>query len=145
MSTLLRLDAKVATAFYGQFPKLREAQQAVIEPLLSGQNVVLTSGTGSGKTEAVMAPLVSKHWRQATRSGDLFLIYIAPTKALVKTTWKNDCIRLCRRSGFALGFVMVTVTTRQKVLHYTFLSPRQNPLMYCCSEESSRFNPFARW
>ena len=89
MSTLSRLDSQVATAFYGQFPELREAQQAVIEPLLSGQNVVLTSGTGSGKTEAVMAPLVSKHWRQATRSGDLFLIYIAPTKALVNDLEKR--------------------------------------------------------
>jgi ATP-dependent Lhr-like helicase len=36
-----------------------------------------------------MAPLVSKHWRQATRSGDLFLIYIAPTKALVNDLEKR--------------------------------------------------------
>jgi len=89
MSFLQQLDARVATAFYGRFPQLREAQQAAIEPLLSGRNVVLTSGTGTGKTEAVMAPLVSKFWRQAVSTGSLFLLYIAPTKALVNDLEKR--------------------------------------------------------
>jgi ATP-dependent Lhr-like helicase len=53
------LDQRVNSAFYGRFPTLRKMQEAAIEPLLSGRNVILTSGTGSGKTEAVMAPLVS--------------------------------------------------------------------------------------
>lgn len=83
MSESLSLEARVATAFYGQFGQLRPAQQAAIEPLLSGRNVVLTSATGSGKTEAIIAPLVSKYWRQAASSDNLFLLYISPTKALV--------------------------------------------------------------
>lgn len=78
-----QLDQRVASVFYGRFPQLREAQKAAIEPLLSGRNVVLSSGTGSGKTEAVMAPLVSKYWQQAAKADNLFLLYIAPTKALV--------------------------------------------------------------
>lgn len=84
-----QLNKRIATAFYGGFNELREAQEAAIAPLLSGQNVILTSGTGSGKTEAVMAPLVSKHWRDAVRDDCLFLLYIAPTKALVNDLEKR--------------------------------------------------------
>lgn len=84
-----QLDQQVYSAFYGRFPKLREVQEATIEPLLSGRNVILTAGTGSGKTEAVMAPLVSKYWRQAITSNALFLLYVAPTKALVNDLEKR--------------------------------------------------------
>lgn len=79
----ISLDQRVATAFYGSFAQLRDAQHAAIEPLVSGRNIVLTSATGSGKTEAVMAPLVSRYWQHALATGTLFLLYIAPTKALV--------------------------------------------------------------
>lgn len=89
MRTVQHLDSRVAAAFYGRFPQLREGQQATIEPLLSGCNVVLTSGTGSGKTEAAMAPLVSKYWREAADTNTLFLLYIAPTKALVNDLEKR--------------------------------------------------------
>lgn len=85
----INLDRSVASAVYGRFKELRDAQQAAIEPLLAGRNIVLTSGTGSGKTEAVMAPLVSKYWREAVRDDYLFLLYIAPTKALVNDLEKR--------------------------------------------------------
>jgi ATP-dependent Lhr-like helicase len=83
------MEARVMSAFFGRFPQLREAQKASIEPLLSGHNVVMTSGTGSGKTEAVMAPLVSKYWKQAAKTDNIFLLYIAPTKALVNDLEKR--------------------------------------------------------
>jgi ATP-dependent helicase Lhr and Lhr-like helicase len=85
----VRLDPQVASAFYGRFPELRPAQEAAIEPILNGENIILTSGTGSGKTEAVLAPIVSKFWRSAVREGNLFLLYIAPTKALVNDLEKR--------------------------------------------------------
>lgn len=89
MSSLSLLESCVAAAFYGQFPEVREAQQATIEPLLSGHNVILTSRTGSGKTEAVLAPLVNKYWRRAVSTNSLFLLYISPTKALVNDLEKR--------------------------------------------------------
>ena len=83
MSGIHTLDERVAAAFFGHFATLREAQEAAIEPLVSGRNVVLSSATGSGKTEAVVAPLISKYWRAAAKSESVILLYIAPTKALV--------------------------------------------------------------
>ncbi len=98
------LGSKVATAFYGGFPHLREAQLATIEPIMVGKNVVLSAGTGTGKTEAVMAPLMAKYWREAVREHRLILIYIAPTKALV-----ND---VERRLAGPLGTLGITVGVR---------------------------------
>jgi ATP-dependent Lhr-like helicase len=83
------LDPRVATAFYGRFESLRGAQQAAIEPILAGRNVILSSGTGSGKTEAVMAPLMSRLWREGAKTDALVLLYIAPTKALVNDLEKR--------------------------------------------------------
>ncbi|MDD2600634.1 MAG: DEAD/DEAH box helicase [Kiritimatiellae bacterium] len=89
-----KLDPVIASVLYGRHPSLHPPQKAAITPLLLGLNIILTSGTGSGKTEAVSAPLVSRHWREAIRDDRLFLLYIAPTKALI-----ND---IARRLGTAL-------------------------------------------
>ena len=89
MSNLELLERRVASAFYGRFPTLRPAQEAVIEPLLNGQNVVLSSGTGSGKTEAVLAPLLSRYWRKAVETDALTLLYVAPTKSLINDLEKR--------------------------------------------------------
>lgn len=83
------LDPSVAAAFYGRFVSLHGAQQAAIEPILAGQNVILSSRTGSGKTEAVMAPLMNRLWREAAKTDALVLLYIAPTKALVNDLEKR--------------------------------------------------------
>jgi ATP-dependent Lhr-like helicase len=98
MSNVKSLERQVASAFYGRFTSLRPAQEAAIPPILLGQNVVLSSGTGSGKTEAVVAPLVSRHWRLALESDSLTLLYIAPTKALA-----NDLARRLQAPLETLG------------------------------------------
>ncbi|BAZ03072.1 DEAD/DEAH box RNA helicase (plasmid) [Tolypothrix tenuis PCC 7101] len=89
MSGIEILERVVASAFYGRFATLRPVQEAAIEPLIKGRNVVLSSGTGSGKTEAVLAPLLSRYWRQAAKTGALTILYIAPTKALVNDLEKR--------------------------------------------------------
>lgn len=89
MSNVALLDDTVAAAFYGEFSKLRNVQESTIDPIIANRNVVLTSATGSGKTEAVMAPMVGKYWRQAVRDDSLFLLYISPTKALANDLEKR--------------------------------------------------------
>lgn len=84
-----QLDPRVATAFYGRFHSLRPAQEAALGPLLAGHDVVLSSGTGSGKTEAVLAPIVSRIWREASTSDHVVILYVAPTKALVNDLEKR--------------------------------------------------------
>lgn len=98
MTQVNLLDKRVATAFYGRFNTIRQSQQEVIEPLINGRNVVLTSGTGSGKTEAVVAPIISRYYIDALVKNELFLIYISPTKALV-----NDLEKRLRPSLMSLG------------------------------------------
>lgn len=78
-----QLHPRVAAFFYGRFPRLHPAQQAALEPLLAGRNIVLSAGTGSGKTEAVVVPLISRGWLEAVRENRTFLLYICPTKALI--------------------------------------------------------------
>ena len=83
MTAQQQLDPRVAAAFYGRFPRLNPAQEAALEPLLAGRNIVLSAGTGSGKTEAVVVPLVNRGWADAVRDGRTFILYICPTKALI--------------------------------------------------------------
>ena len=54
-------------AFYGAFPALRPFQIEVITPLLQGYDLILQAATGSGKTEAVLAPCLDR-WRTWLRA-----------------------------------------------------------------------------
>lgn len=83
MTPLERLESKIASAFYGRFVSLRPVQEGAIDPILAGKNVVLSSGTGSGKTEAVLAPLVNRYYSNIFEEEQPIILYIAPTKALV--------------------------------------------------------------
>lgn len=77
------LRTSVASSFYGSFKSLHKIQDSAIYPLVNGKNVVLSAGTGSGKTEAVMAPIISKYLIEMIENDSLTVLYIAPTKALV--------------------------------------------------------------
>ena len=74
----------VGNAFFGQFPTLREVQRRAIPPIHAGGNVLVTSATASGKTEAVIAPLVARTRDIAPKGhGRIRMLLIAPTRALV--------------------------------------------------------------
>jgi ATP-dependent Lhr-like helicase len=132
MSPLELLDPAVASAFYGGFSTLREQQKAAIEPLMAGLNMVLSSGTGSGKTEAVMAPLISRYRRAAQESDLPTILYVAPTKALVNDLEKRLQLPL-HSLGLRLGIrhgdrddltraqlphVLITTPESLEVLHF---------------------------
>lgn len=71
-------------AFFGSFRRLTEIQRRAIAPILAGKNALVVSATASGKTEAVVAPLLAR-LREA--GGDparrIRLLVVAPTRSLV--------------------------------------------------------------
>jgi ATP-dependent Lhr-like helicase len=77
------LSAEVGAAFFGGFAKLRPVQEAAIASLGAGRSAVISAGTGSGKTEAVTAPLISRFRAEAIRDAKTVLLYVCPTKALI--------------------------------------------------------------
>jgi ATP-dependent Lhr-like helicase len=85
MSTL---SLPVGRAFYGHFRDLREIQRESVAPVLNGDDVLVLSPTGSGKTEAVIAPLVEKYLAIARTSKGPVILYVTPTRALA-----NDLLR----------------------------------------------------
>jgi ATP-dependent Lhr-like helicase len=97
------------------WPRLRELQEAAIEPLLAGDDALLLAPTAGGKTEAAAFPLLSKmaseNWRGTS------LIYVCPLKALLN----NLLPRLEQYSGWlgrraAIWHGDVTAPARRKVL-----------------------------
>jgi ATP-dependent Lhr-like helicase len=68
------------------------------QPLLEGLDAVVLSGTGSGKTTAVLAPLVQKHLLAHHGSLQAAIVYVVPTKAL-----GNDVVRRIGPPLEALG------------------------------------------
>ena len=64
-----------------QWHELRDVQERAIGPVLGGRNVLISSATASGKTEAAFLPICSALAEEAAAS--LGVIYIAPLKALI--------------------------------------------------------------
>jgi ATP-dependent Lhr-like helicase len=80
MPDFSHLLSKTFYAFFGKYPALRPAQEKAMPLILEGQNVVIISPTGSGKTEAVIAPTCEL---ALAAPGEVYCLYICPTRALV--------------------------------------------------------------
>ncbi|MEO0102505.1 MAG: DEAD/DEAH box helicase [candidate division WOR-3 bacterium] len=73
--------------FFARFGKLTEVQKKAIPLILEGNNLLVISPAATGKTEAVLAPvieLVLRKWKGERPA----ILYISPTRALV-----NDLFR----------------------------------------------------
>ncbi len=96
-SPLLQLP-NTYRAFYGTFPCLRPTQKQAIGPVLAGEDLILQSATGSGKTEAVLAPCLERIIRCGRREA---LLYIVPTRALALDLNRRFETILSERLGLA--------------------------------------------
>lgn len=91
----------VGAAFLGRFSFLQEIQTQVIPLILKGKDVLVCAPTASGKTEAILAPLIRKIRLtplETARTGP-HLLAIAPTRALV-----NDLLRRIQTPCNAIGW-----------------------------------------
>ena len=77
-SPLLQLPNTFRT-FYGAFPALHPIQEQAIRPVLDNRDLIIQSATGSGKTEAVLAPCLERIISSGLTEAAL---YIVPTRAL---------------------------------------------------------------
>ncbi|MCD6177488.1 MAG: DEAD/DEAH box helicase [Candidatus Cloacimonetes bacterium] len=67
--------------FFGRYGKLLSIQSKTIPIVLDGKNAIIISAAASGKTEAIVAPLIERHLEE--NWGNLAILYISPTRALV--------------------------------------------------------------
>lgn len=98
-SPLLQLP-NTYRAFYGAFSSLRPFQTEVIDPILRGCDVILQATTGSGKTEAILAPCLE---RVMCASEPETILYVVPTRALVHDLRRRLEPVLHDRLGLQLG------------------------------------------
>lgn len=87
-------------AFYGAFPYLYPFQKQSIEPILQGKDLILQSATGSGKTEAVLAPCVERVIQSERQQTAL---YVVPTRALAVDLERRLTPVLKDRLGLQMG------------------------------------------
>lgn len=73
------------TPFFTRFGKLTAVQVETIPKIVSGQNVLVSAPTASGKTESVVAPLAERLKREQWKG--LSILYIVPTRALANDTF----------------------------------------------------------
>ena len=96
----MRVD--VLKAFFGNFTTLSDIQEKAIPILLKDEDAVLRAPTASGKTEATIAPLVSKYFQELKSASGVKIIITSPTKALVNDLEKRLEIPLSRL-GITVG------------------------------------------
>ena len=70
--------------FFTRHGNFTSVQQRAIPPIVTGRDVLLIAATATGKTEAVVAPLVERFWRQLRKGRGLTILYICPMRALVR-------------------------------------------------------------
>jgi ATP-dependent helicase Lhr and Lhr-like helicase len=88
---LLAKPVQKALADYG-FVAPTLPQTKAFPPILAGENVLLIAPTGSGKTEAVLLPILSKLVEQKSQNSQpngIQVIYITPLRALNRDMLKR--------------------------------------------------------
>lgn len=81
-----RLD-RTWSAFFGRHGSFTTSQLLAIPALLAGANIMLCAPTASGKTEAVIAPLIERHLSPENSANSITILYLTPTKALANDLW----------------------------------------------------------
>jgi replicative superfamily II helicase len=122
--------------FFGRFSALTAAQKALIRPVLDGQDVILQAGTGSGKTEAILAPATE---RLVTSPDPFTILYVVPTRALALDMNRRITF-LYRQLGLRAGFRTGDgKTLRDRKPHLLILTPESLDVLIGSQNEDNRY------
>ncbi|MGQ9701513.1 MAG: DEAD/DEAH box helicase [bacterium] len=89
--------------FFSRFGRFTPIQELAIPHILDGENVVVISPAATGKTEAVIAPIIENLFSKDTKG--LRVLYITPTRALV-----NDLFRRLEEPIISLNLTIARKT-----------------------------------
>ena len=91
--------------FFARHGRFTPIQELAIPPIVGGKDTLVTAATAAGKTEAVIAPLLERWWEHA-QANQLALLYICPTRALVRDLTErlhplldNTAVRVAAKTG----------------------------------------------
>ncbi|MCB0231746.1 MAG: DEAD/DEAH box helicase, partial [Anaerolineae bacterium] len=80
------------SAFFARHGSLTAVQEQAIPLILAGRDTLVSAPTASGKTEAVIAPLLERYLLGPNavrgREPTLHILYISPTRALVRDLYE---------------------------------------------------------
>ncbi len=74
--------------FFARHGRFTPIQQQAIPFILDSRDTLVIAATASGKTEAVIAPLLERLWPRLKQPG-LSILYICPTRALVRDLYER--------------------------------------------------------
>jgi ATP-dependent Lhr-like helicase len=77
--------------FFARHGRFTAVQEQAIPPILDGRDTLVIAATATGKTEAVIAPLLERQWQRLNRPDHygLGILYICPTRALVRDLYER--------------------------------------------------------
>ncbi|MEO0072092.1 MAG: DEAD/DEAH box helicase [candidate division WOR-3 bacterium] len=119
-----KLLPKTYFPFLGRFSALTEVQMKAIPEIMQYKDVLVISPSASGKTEAVVAPLLEQALSE--NCAGLRILYISPTRALV-----NDLYRRLLEPVNYLG-----LTIERKTGDYPQISEKKLPYIILTTPES---------
>lgn len=124
-------------SFFARYGKLLSVQFKTIPLILRGENVIIVSSTASGKTEAVVAPLIERLLSEKWES--VAILYISPTRALVNDLHLrlNEVLQECNvitslKTGDKPYF------SKSKLPHFLITTPESLDSMLCRFSDSLR-------
>jgi ATP-dependent Lhr-like helicase len=112
--------------FFARHGRFFPVQLQAIPPILEGHETLVIAATASGKTEAVIAPLLERNWKNLQSPiSNLSILYICPTRALVRDLFER------LREPLADSGITLAMKTGDVVL------PRQTPALLLTTPEST--------
>ena len=99
-------------------------QEEAIRAIRGGKTTLVSTGTGSGKTEAFLYPIISKalELKDAGAESGISAVIVYPMNALARTSWTAS-VGLLAGSGITFGMYVGKTPRTKKDVHGTRLPP----------------------